>query len=146
LARDDRLDVRRLAIVLGQLQSTHDHEVLNAARAATRMVREAGTTWAAVLNGLAADPDLRHQIILHDERGPLTPPVGDSWADAVRWLSARRAGATWQDNDRLDELSRRLHRAFRGERPDITPNQAAWVIDIYDARARPTSFPREEIA
>jgi hypothetical protein len=145
LARDDKLDVRRLANVLGQLQSVHDAEVLIAARAATRMVRDAGLTWGAVLNGSAA-PHLRHQIIIHAERGPLSPPVGDSWADTVRWLAARRAGATDYDNNRLDMLCRALERPYRDEPPAITPNEAAWVTDIYDARARPTSFPREEIA
>ena len=144
---DDRLDVRRLAIVLGQLQSVHDHEVLNAARAATRMVREASTTWAAVLgDGLTADTSDPRQIIHHDQRGSLAPPIGRSWADTVRWLAARRAGVTACDNEMLDRLCRSLSRPYRQEAPHITPDEAAWVTDIYDAIGRPTSFPREEIA
>jgi hypothetical protein len=42
------LDAQRLGRVLGLLSSSHDGEVLNAARAADRIVKEAGLTWLDV--------------------------------------------------------------------------------------------------
>jgi hypothetical protein len=47
------LDRTRLACVLGMLGSDHDGEVLNAARAAERMRREAGLTWPEILKSEA---------------------------------------------------------------------------------------------
>jgi hypothetical protein len=44
-----RLDRDRLARILGMLGSAHDGEVLAAARTAERIRRDAGSTWAEIL-------------------------------------------------------------------------------------------------
>jgi hypothetical protein len=50
------LDLDRLARVLGLLGSSHDGEVLAAARMAERMRREAGATWSQILAPTPAEP------------------------------------------------------------------------------------------
>ena len=52
----------RLAKALALLDSPHDGERLAAAAAATRMIREAGTTWEAVL----APPAMPQIVVLRD--------------------------------------------------------------------------------
>jgi hypothetical protein len=51
------MDRERLARLLGMLGSTHEGEVVNAARLAVRLIREAGLTWPEILesgiNGVA---------------------------------------------------------------------------------------------
>lgn len=53
-----RIDRARLARVLEMMSSTHDGEALNAARAATKMVRDAGVTWEQVLSGRTGAPGM----------------------------------------------------------------------------------------
>ena len=45
------MDRGRLAQVLGMLGSAHDGEIVNAARLAVRMLKEAGLTWPQLLDG-----------------------------------------------------------------------------------------------
>ena len=134
------LDLKRLAQVLGLLQSAHDGEVTEAARRATRMVREAGLTWQDILRvDDTQNRDLygAQQVVQHPERGPLAPPVGRTWKDTLRWLCARSAGEDVRENEFLDNLARRLNGQYGYGAPFISPYQAAWVTNIYDRIAKP---------
>jgi hypothetical protein len=51
-----KLDLERLAKVLGMLGSAFDGEVIQAARTATEMVRRAETTWQHVLRPVPVRP------------------------------------------------------------------------------------------
>ncbi len=53
----------KLARVLGMLGSSHDGEVLNAARIAERMVREAGLSWDQVVADLGDESRERDKIL-----------------------------------------------------------------------------------
>ncbi len=134
------LDLKLLARILGRMQSTHDNETLIAARAATRMVREAGLSWDEVVRSDRQPPDAdpigASQVIEHPTRGPLAPPVGRQWQDTLQWLCERRAGRTSMENALLDSLARKLGRQ-KGivDKPWIRYEEAAKVVEIYEATA-----------
>lgn len=138
---DQPLDLRKLAGILGMLGSAQDNEVLAAARLAHRLIREAGTTWRAVLVEDGSDPDAfgAQQVIEHPERGRLAPPVGRTWKDTLVWLCGRHAGQDARENEFLDDLSRRLSALHGYGAPFISPAQAAWVVDVYERFAAPVN-------
>jgi hypothetical protein len=81
-----RIDMGRLAAVLGMLGSAHDGEALAAARMAERMRRQAGLAWPDLLVGPPRQPDL-----------PLEPPP-DWRAMAARCASRPGPLTAWERN------------------------------------------------
>jgi len=72
------MDRERLARVLGMLGSSHDGEVLNAARLAVRIVKESGSIWEQVI----------------------TPDMNGIGVEAARVLAA--------ENDELRDINRQI--------------------------------------
>jgi hypothetical protein len=50
------IDVDYLAKLLGMLGSSHESEVVNAAAAATKLLRQHGLSWAELANGIRQKP------------------------------------------------------------------------------------------
>ena len=89
-----RLDLPKLAAVLGMLGSDHDGEALAAALQAERMRRDAGWTWPELLLSPAPPP-------------PLLPPHhGQTIADAIRLVLNRSDLLTDWEFEFVESISR----------------------------------------
>jgi hypothetical protein len=92
------VDRNRLAQVLGMLGSAHDGEALNAARLASKMIRDAGLTWFDVLSVQSREIKTAGTAPLSDreavdtawESGDLTNWEMDFVASLKAWLSKGR--------------------------------------------------------
>jgi hypothetical protein len=66
-------EMQRLIMLLGMMGSDHDGEVMNAAKAAMRLLGKAGLTWEEVLQGIPggkySDDDMRSAIALARKQG-----------------------------------------------------------------------------
>ncbi len=125
----------RLANVLERLSSPHDGEALNAARAAARLVLDAGLAWRDIISGPTSAPPAKLQAVV-DPRGEgptLTPPVGTLWVDTLRQLCAVRAGRNPRENRFLDQVC--VQQTSPVTCPRITYGQAAEIMTIYRAWA-----------
>jgi hypothetical protein len=56
------VDKKRLAQILGMLGSAHDGEIINAARVATRLIREADVTWEQLLSGVGHSDEFVQRV------------------------------------------------------------------------------------
>jgi hypothetical protein len=73
-------DRTRLANLLGMLGSEHDGEIINAARAATRLVRDRGLTWHQVL---APKSSPQARLPPREPRKSRPAPAGPTLADLL---------------------------------------------------------------
>lgn len=135
----DPLDTSRLARILELLGSPVDGEALAAARAASRLLKQHWLEWSDVLR--EPEPIQRvgaHQIWPEDDTSAeavaLEPPIGGTWLQTLRRLCAERAGLTPSENRWLDRLCAR--QATYANRPAISYDEAARVIDVYNRWAR----------
>jgi hypothetical protein len=100
------VDRERLAMILGMLGSAHNGEVVNAARLAVRMLKEAGLSWPELLDeGQVAIEAAR---TLFEENEALRAHVAEL-SDRIHDIADSDVWALIQENnelkDRLAELS-----------------------------------------
>src|SRR5215472_12398711 len=92
------LDRDRLAAILGMMDSAHDGEALNAAKQATRIVKDARITWPQVINADQAALDKAVELLSelagenHDLRSEIErlrsyvkPRPPQPWESAEGW-------------------------------------------------------------
>ncbi len=80
-----KIDTGKLAKILAMLSSEHDGQVISAARQATRIIREAGKTWADLLPKMPPAPGFVERVTASD--GTVwAPPIGKTWRETARWL------------------------------------------------------------
>jgi hypothetical protein len=139
------LDLQKLARILGMCGSAHDGEVVNAARAADRMVKEAGTRWRdllqtpveaarvlcdenlalrAELDQLRADAANNTNVAIWNDVGAQT---SDSQAAAQWALDLHGAGRIWLSPREIEFLA--LCKTWRS---GLTATMAAWIRGILD--------------
>ena len=125
-----QIDTDKLAKILAMLSSEHDGQVLNAARQATRIIREAGKTWADLLPKMPPAPAYVERVTASN--GTVwVPPIGKTWRDTARWLV--RLTPT---NDRVENLTVTAIASGQGNGvvtdPDlITPEIAETLTMMY---------------
>jgi hypothetical protein len=100
------MDRERLAMILGMLGSAHDGEVVNAARLAGRMLKEAGLTWPQVLDGERIATEAARVLLQENEElrariAELSDRISDIAGSDVWMLKRENA----ELKDRLAELS-----------------------------------------
>jgi hypothetical protein len=128
-------DRERLAKISGLLGSSHDGEVVAAARKAEALRRTSGLTWAQLLNGDAkrlavateAAALLRHENEqLRDELTRLKaaiqrPLVPRPWADADSWQDGSLACLLWTEH--LTDWEAGFLRSLLRRRKSLTKRQ-----------------------
>jgi hypothetical protein len=124
-----RLDTALLAKTLGMLASEHDGQVLVAARQATRMIREAGSTWADIL---PEPPASAASQPITDPRGIVwLPPIGNSWRETARFIFPRATDLGRQEQQLVTAVATQTPLG-RWQTPDrITPEIAETLTMIY---------------
>jgi hypothetical protein len=105
---DPMLDRERLARVLGLLGSSHDGEVLVAARQAERLRAEAGLTWPEILHPRLPAPQRQHQHV-------------ETVADAIDYAL--------EFQDKLTAWEINFLRTLRRQRTPISTKQRAILFD-----------------
>lgn len=83
-----KIDTDRLAKILAMLSSEHDGQVISAARQATRIIREAGKTWADLLPKMPQALGLVERVDKPDGTFSV-PPIGQTWRETARWINRR---------------------------------------------------------
>jgi hypothetical protein len=119
----------RLAKLLGMLGSSHDGEVLNAARAAEQLRRKANLTWDDILKpqlGWQPGGRPRYQEYHYDPQ-PDPPPHRFSWKDAAQLLASPITLSQWE-RDFLDSIVAR-------QWDHLTPKQAAIIERLQRRRS-----------
>jgi len=100
------VDRERLAMILGMLGSAHDGEVVNAARLAVRMLKEARLTWPQVLDGERVATEAARVLLQKNEE--LRARI-DELCDRIGDIAGSDVWALKRENDelkdRLAELS-----------------------------------------
>jgi L-asparaginase II len=128
------LDLPKLAKVLAQLDGPNDHVVLEAARRAAAMLREAGTDWSALLGSdVASDPKAiaEAQTIHHRTKGALHPPVGATWGQTLRFLCSTPGNHAGLVPGWMTRTLPLLEAQRPTERPDLAPIDAYAAIELY---------------
>jgi len=125
-----KIDTDRLAKILAMLASEHDGQVLNAARQATRIIREAGKTWADLLPKMPPAPGFVERVVGKDDT-VWVPPIGSTWRETARWLVRLQPS-----NDRIENLTVTAIASGRANglviNPDlITPEIAETLTMMY---------------
>jgi hypothetical protein len=106
------IDRDRLAAVLGMLGSEHPGEVVNAARQAERLRREAGVTWREIVLPALPPP----------------PPAEMSFAEAIRFVLACPEALTSWECDFL--------RSLRVQKYPLSDKQIAVLARLVDKAHR----------
>jgi hypothetical protein len=112
------LDLQKLALILAMCGSAYDGEVVSAARAADRMVKEAGKRWPDLL-----ETPVEAARTLLDENLALRAELEQLRAEATNNTNV----AIWNDV---------------GARTTNTPDAAQWALDLHRA-GRIWLSPRE---
>ena len=102
-----RLDRDRLCKLLGLLESDHDGEVVNAARRAAALLREAGTTWSEII-ALPPASDKESEDLARLDALLAAANVADVLKIRLRAMRAALRNGKLPDQDR--RLMRVLHR------------------------------------
>jgi hypothetical protein len=106
----------RLAKLLGMLGSDRDGEVINAARAANKLVRSSGLTWFDVIASPTRLSDGWHECGFAD------------WRDAVSFC--------FDSSYRLSVRERDFIRSMQHWRGAPTEKQLGWLLAIYERLQR----------
>jgi hypothetical protein len=120
------MDRNRLAQLLGMMGSTHDGEVVNAARLAVRLVKEAGLTWPQVLEQNMDGVAVEAARVLLCENGLLQEEVRRLRARALQTPSSWR-----QPLDAAEQIEQALEWTARltdWERGFITSIAVRWRL------------------
>jgi hypothetical protein len=123
----DTIDAFRLAKLLGLLGSSHDGEVMNAAKMADRLVRAGGLTWEDVIAPAAAGSPLPPRRHTDPAKGPPAASVLRRWPE--HWRAAWALCLSRLDCREITAWERQFLISIRGwEHP--TPRQLEVVRNV----------------
>lgn len=125
-----QIDSAKLAKILAMLASEHDGQVLSAARQATRIVAEAGKTWADLLPKAAQPPAFVERVAGKDGRS-LVPPIGRTWRETARWLVKLRPTTDRTEALTVDAIASGLGNGVVLDPDHITPEIAERLTMMY---------------
>jgi hypothetical protein len=124
-----QIDTDLLAKILEMLSSEHDGAVINAARQATRIVREGGKRWADLLPKMPPAPGSQRVV---DWKGNVwLPPIATTWHETARWLVKWPAQTDRREAQIVEAIATGRANGVVTDPQTITPDIAETLTMIY---------------
>lgn len=125
-----KIDTDRLAKILAMLASEHDGQVISAARQATRIIREAGKTWADILPKTPPAPGHIERVVGKDDT-VWVPPIGQTWRETARWLVRLQPSSDRVENLTVTAIASGQGNGVVTDPDHITPEIAETLTMMY---------------
>jgi len=125
-----QIDTDKLAKILAMLASEHDGQVISAARQATRIIAEAGKTWADLLPKMPRPAGFVERVAGKNGTS-WVPPIGRTWRETARWLVKLRPTTDRTEALTVDAIASGLGNGVVLDPDHITPEIAERLTMMY---------------